>query len=142
MDGRSEELLGETGAESQGFAIDTKILTQAGDHHGEMERSAVEKSVDTSLQRMGVKQLGVSNFHTLASGFLAGKLTHGTAEGTRFGHESSLKEYMQSLYDQEALPNALKALEATTQFLGITTIDAAWRWAYYHSVLGGKNGII
>ncbi|THC93471.1 hypothetical protein EYZ11_007056 [Aspergillus tanneri] len=99
----------------------------------------MEKKLLPILRQHGI---AYNAFRTLASGFLAGKLTHGTAEGTRFGHESSLKEYMQSLYDQEALPNALKALEATTQFLGITTIDAAWRWAYYHSVLGGKNGII
>lgn len=55
--GRSEELLGETKAVSQGFTIDTKILTLYLDHRGELERSAVEKSINTSLQRMGVEQV-------------------------------------------------------------------------------------
>ncbi|KAM0131672.1 hypothetical protein ACHAO1_007165 [Botrytis cinerea] len=61
--GRSEELLGEVGAVSQGFSISTKILaTQLGYGSGELEASAIKKSLDTSFKRLGVDQLGVSNF--------------------------------------------------------------------------------
>ncbi|PLB49820.1 aflatoxin B1 aldehyde reductase-like protein [Aspergillus steynii IBT 23096] len=225
--GRSEELIGETKAASQGFTIDTKILTQTANEGGDMERSAVERSIETSLRRIGVeqvntlhihcpdfhtpleeqartindlykagkfKQFGVSNFQpdllqefldicdangyvkpsvyqgdysavnrgmerkllpilrqhnisynafrTLASGFLSGRLTHGTTEGTRFGASSSLGTFMQGLYDQEGLHSSLRRLEITTESLGITTVDAALRWAYYHSALQKSDGII
>ncbi|KAM0167354.1 hypothetical protein ACHAQE_000656 [Botrytis cinerea] len=61
--GRSEELLGEVGAVSQGFSISTKILAiQLGYGSGELEASAIKKSLDTSFKRLGVDQLGVSNF--------------------------------------------------------------------------------
>lgn len=61
--GRSEELLGETKAVSQGFTIDTKILTLSLYHRGELERSAIEKSINTSLQRMGVEQVNTLHLH-------------------------------------------------------------------------------
>ncbi|KAI9038214.1 aldo/keto reductase family protein [Aspergillus affinis] len=225
--GRSEELLGETKAASQGFTIDTKILTQTANQGGDMERRAVERSVGTSLERMRIervntlyihypdlytpleeqartisdlyaagkfKQFGVSNFQpdllqkflgicethsyvkptvyqgdynavnrgmekkllpilrehgitynafrVLASGFLSGKFTHGTAEETRFGANNPLGQFMQGLYDQEVLHTALQRLENATESLGITTIDAALRWAYYHSALTESDGII
>ncbi|KAK1146787.1 hypothetical protein N8T08_002548 [Aspergillus melleus] len=60
--GRSEELLGEAKAANQGFTIDTKILTQTTNQGGHMERSAVERSLEISLRRMGIGQFGVSNF--------------------------------------------------------------------------------
>ena len=49
---------------------------------------------------------------------------------------------MQRLYNQESLHTAFKQLEETTNSLGVTTIDAALRWAYYHSSLGENDGII
>lgn len=57
LPGRSEELIGETDAASQGFTIDTKILALAPDQRGGIERSAVEQSLKTSLQRLGVEQV-------------------------------------------------------------------------------------
>lgn len=78
----------------------------------------------------------------LASGFLSGKLTNGNAEGTRFGGDSPIGKLMQNLYNQESLHTALKQLEETARTLGITTIDAALRWAYYHSSLDENDGII
>lgn len=57
--GRSEELLGEVQAASQGFTIDTKILARTETNGaGELERSAIEESIATSLQRLGVEQVG------------------------------------------------------------------------------------
>lgn len=53
-----------------------------------------------------------------------------------------MNKLMQNLYDQESLHNALKLLEDTTRTMGTTTIDAALRWAYYHSSLEETDGII
>lgn len=78
----------------------------------------------------------------LASGFLSGKLTNGNAEDTRFGSDSPIGKLMQNIYNQEPLHAALKQLEETTHILGISTIDAALRWAYYHSSLDENDGII
>lgn len=78
----------------------------------------------------------------LASGFLSGRLTHGSTEGTRFDSEGTLSKRMQSLYDHESLHSALKLLEDTTRTMGTTTVDAALRWAYYHSSLEDTDGII
>lgn len=78
----------------------------------------------------------------LASGFLSGKLTNGNTEGTRFDSDGAMNKFMQNLYNHEPLHNALKQLEETTRALGITTIDAALRWAYYHSSLEKGDGII
>lgn len=78
----------------------------------------------------------------LASGFLSGRLTHGSTEGTRFDSDGALGKHMQNLYDHESLHNALKLLEDTTQKMGTTTVDAALRWAYYHSSLEDADGII
>lgn len=55
--GRSEELLGEVHATSQGFTIDTKVLAQSKGNRGGMRRDAVETSLRTSLRRMGVEQV-------------------------------------------------------------------------------------
>lgn len=78
----------------------------------------------------------------LASGFLSGRLTSGNAEGIRFGGDSALKNHMQNLYDHEPLHNALRLLGDTTRTMGTTTVDAALRWAYYHSSLEDTDGII
>ncbi|TGO12156.1 hypothetical protein BTUL_0093g00040 [Botrytis tulipae] len=62
--GRSEELLGEVGAASQGFSISTKILaTKLGYGSGELEASAIRKSLDTSFSRLGVDQVDILYCH-------------------------------------------------------------------------------
>ncbi|TGO58416.1 hypothetical protein BCON_0055g00170 [Botryotinia convoluta] len=61
---RSEELLGEVGAASQGFSIGTKILaTNLGYGSGELEASAIQKSLDTSFKRLGVDQIDILYCH-------------------------------------------------------------------------------
>ncbi|TGO92319.1 hypothetical protein BPOR_0005g00080 [Botrytis porri] len=62
--GRSEELLGEVGAASQGFFISTNILaTKLGYGSGELEASAIEKSLDTSFESLGVDQVDILYCH-------------------------------------------------------------------------------
>ncbi|KAF5869773.1 putative aldo keto protein [Botrytis fragariae] len=62
--GRSEELLGRVGATSQGFSISTKILaTKLGYGSGELEASAIKKSLDTSFKRLGVDQVDILYCH-------------------------------------------------------------------------------
>lgn len=49
---------------------------------------------------------------------------------------------MNKLYDDESLHNAQRKLTASTSELGITPIEAALRWAVYHSALQEEDGII
>ncbi|RDK36535.1 Aldo/keto reductase [Aspergillus phoenicis ATCC 13157] len=78
----------------------------------------------------------------LASGFLCGKFTHPTDEGTLFSADNPLGGFMRELHDQDVLDTALKRSEEVTEAFGVTTIDAALRWAYYHSALAENDGII
>lgn len=55
MKGESERLLGEAQAAKKGFKIDSKILMGPG--HGELEASAVVKSLAESFQRLGVQHV-------------------------------------------------------------------------------------
>lgn len=55
MKGESERLLGEARAAEKGFTIDSKILMGSG--QGELEASAVVKSLTESLQRLGVQHV-------------------------------------------------------------------------------------
>ncbi|KAF7896380.1 hypothetical protein EAF00_006394 [Botryotinia globosa] len=62
--GRSEELLGEVRTPSQGFPISTKILaTKLGYGSGELEASAIRKSLDMSFKRLGVDQVDILDCH-------------------------------------------------------------------------------
>lgn len=48
--GRSEEIIGETG---DGFVVDTKVYTDTStDGSGDLEKGAMEKSVEDSLKRL------------------------------------------------------------------------------------------
>ncbi|GLA07679.1 hypothetical protein AnigIFM60653_008917 [Aspergillus niger] len=76
-------------------------------------------------------ELAYNAFCVLASGFLSGKFTHQTDEGTRFSAHNPLGGSMRELYDQDVLDAALKRLEEATNAFGVTTINAALRWAYY-----------
>ncbi|KAF7930984.1 uncharacterized protein EAE97_009193 [Botrytis byssoidea] len=62
--GRSEELLGEVGAASQGFSISTKILaTNLNFGSGELEAPAIRKSLDRSFKCLGVDQVDILYCH-------------------------------------------------------------------------------
>lgn len=61
--GRSEELIGLVKAAQQGFTIDTKILAGAGDGSGELTRENIEKSLSTSLERLGLDKVNSSSHH-------------------------------------------------------------------------------
>lgn len=53
--GASERLLGQCGALSDGFSIDTKVLVMSADADGTLEPAAIEKSVNTSLESLKIK---------------------------------------------------------------------------------------
>ncbi|KAI1325993.1 Aldo/keto reductase [Xylariaceae sp. FL0255] len=53
--GASETLLGQAGAAEQGFIIDTKILALGLEADGTLEPSAIEKSLNTSYDRLNLK---------------------------------------------------------------------------------------
>ncbi|KAF7939834.1 hypothetical protein EAE99_001639 [Botrytis elliptica] len=171
--GRSEELLGEVGAASQGFLISTKILaTKLGYGSGELEASAIRKSLDTSFKRLGVDQVDILYCHqpdpttplkeqaealnnhfkngsfkrmsssALAAGFLTGNYSAGKSDGTRFSDNHPLGKAFQNLYGAPKLQQAMKNLESTLAPLGISGREASLRWIYYHSKLGDGDGII
>ena len=52
--GLSETLLGQADAAQKGFVLDTKILAGPGDGSEELTKSAIEKSLSASLQRLKI----------------------------------------------------------------------------------------
>lgn len=63
--GASETLLGQVGALEQGFTVDTKIYHDAGTGAGLLKPAAVEKSLATSCERLGVKPGGEHKLNVL-----------------------------------------------------------------------------
>ncbi|KAK0637356.1 hypothetical protein B0T17DRAFT_521456 [Bombardia bombarda] len=61
--GASERLLGEVGAKSLGFDVDTKILVTSKDANGTMEPTKIEKSVADSLGRLKFDGQGINVLH-------------------------------------------------------------------------------
>jgi hypothetical protein len=57
--GLSEILLGQADAAQKGFVLDTKILAGPGDGSGELAKSAIGKSLSTSLQRLKVDSVRI-----------------------------------------------------------------------------------
>ncbi|KAI0008535.1 Aldo/keto reductase [Xylariaceae sp. FL0662B] len=58
--GASETLLGQVGAAEQGFTIDTKILALGLDADGTLEPAAIEKSLNTSYDRLKLQDRKVN----------------------------------------------------------------------------------
>ncbi|KAI0851994.1 Aldo/keto reductase [Daldinia vernicosa] len=79
-------------------------------------------------------------YSPLGGGFLTGKLTLGTAEGTRL--RSAYGAHFARWYDRPEFHNAVRKLLEAIEPLGIKPSEAALRWLAYHSVLGEKDGII
>ena len=46
------------------------------------------------------------------------------------------------LYDKEEMHQAIRELEITIQSAGMTVIEAALRWIFYHSILDKQDGVI
>lgn len=84
-----------------------------------------------------------STFHrSLASGFLSGNFARGSAAGTPFGGDSPVSQFTRKLYADEKLHAAFFKLDECTKDVGITTTEAALRWACYHSALTPEDGTI
>ncbi|KAI1206204.1 Aldo/keto reductase [Annulohypoxylon truncatum] len=81
-----------------------------------------------------------NGYSPLGGGFLTGKLTLGTAEGTRL--RSAYGAHFAAWYDRPEFHDAVKKLLEVIEPLGIKPSEAALRWAAYHSALGEKDGII
>ncbi|XDG03177.1 hypothetical protein ABKA04_002792 [Annulohypoxylon sp. FPYF3050] len=79
-------------------------------------------------------------YSPLGGGFLTGKLTLGTAEGTRL--RSAYGAHFAAWYDRPEFHDAVKKLLGVIEPLGIKPSEAALRWLAYHSDLGEKDGII
>ncbi|OTB16244.1 hypothetical protein K445DRAFT_317223 [Daldinia sp. EC12] len=79
-------------------------------------------------------------YSPLGGGFLTGKLTLGTAEGTRL--RSAYGAHFARWYDKPEFHDAVRKLLEAIEPLGIKPSEAALRWLAYHSVLGEDDGII
>ncbi|KAI0882615.1 Aldo/keto reductase [Annulohypoxylon maeteangense] len=79
-------------------------------------------------------------YSPLGGGFLTGKLTLGTAEGTRL--RSAYGAHFAAWYDRPEFHDAVKKLLEVIGPLGIKPSEAALRWLAYHSDLGEKDGVI
>ncbi|KAI0385477.1 Aldo/keto reductase [Hypomontagnella monticulosa] len=79
-------------------------------------------------------------YSPLGGGFLTGKLTQGTAQGTRLA--SAYGSHFARWYDKPEFHDAVKKLLDVTEPLGIKHSEAALRWLAYHSDLGENDGII
>lgn len=78
----------------------------------------------------------------LAAGVLTGNLTAGTTAGTRFAKGSAAGEGLRSVFDRPETHEAIGRLYTALEPLGISSVEAALRWLYYHSLLGEGDGII
>ncbi|KAF4810866.1 Aflatoxin B1 aldehyde reductase member 3 [Colletotrichum tropicale] len=105
------------------------------DKHGR----GMEKHLLPILREHGIV---FNAFRVIAAGFLSGSLTSGSTEGTRFSGDGRIAKYMSALWDKESLHNAQRKLNAAIKDVGITSVEAALRWAYHHSALGQGDGII
>ncbi|KAI2467800.1 Aldo/keto reductase [Annulohypoxylon bovei var. microspora] len=79
-------------------------------------------------------------YSPLGGGFLTGKLTLGTAEGTRL--RSAYGAHFARWYDRPEFHDAVKKLLEVIEPLGIKPSEAALRWVAYHSDLSEEDGVI
>ncbi|KAI1381586.1 Aldo/keto reductase [Hypoxylon crocopeplum] len=79
-------------------------------------------------------------YSPLGGGFLTGKLTQGTAEGTRL--RSAYGAHFARWYDRPEFHDAVRKLLEVIEPLGIKPSEAALRWLAYHSALTESDGII
>lgn len=76
-----------------------------------------------------------------ASGFLAGSLTSGQVEGTRFA-EGNIMSMDARRYDTERHHEAIRFLDNMLKPHGIPKTEASLRWLAFHSKLGPQDAII
>ncbi|MCJ1385518.1 hypothetical protein MMC17_008641 [Xylographa soralifera] len=81
-------------------------------------------------------------YSPLAGGFLTGNLTKGNVSDTRFVDGDRTGMYYKMLYDKEEMHQAIRDLETVIQSAGMTSIEAALRWIFHHSILDKQDGVI
>ncbi|KAI1471745.1 Aldo/keto reductase [Daldinia caldariorum] len=96
-----------------------------------------EKDLLPFLRRHG---MAFNAYSPLGGGFLTGKLTLGTAEGTRLA--SAYGAHFARWYDRPEFHGAVRKLLDAIAPRGIKPSEAALRWIAYHSALGEADGII
>lgn len=90
------------------------------------------------LRRHGIAFFAYS---PLAFGFLSGRLTVSTMEGSaRFTDQGDIGDVLRSMFDRAELHEAVLALQPILEARGITHVAAAQRWVAYHSALRAYLG--
>lgn len=102
-------------------------------------RRGPEKDLFPILREHGVHFVASS---PLAAGVLTGNLTAGTVDGTRFAKGSKVGEGLRGVFDRPETHEAIAGLARVLKPLGISSIEAALRWLFYHSLLGEGDGVI
>ena len=86
--------------------------------------------------------IGFNALRALAAGFLTGNFVRGEHTGTRFDDENPLGKFAQKIYGAENLHTAMKLFDEEYATEGLTTVEVALRWIFYHSALGDDDGVV
>jgi aflatoxin B1 aldehyde reductase len=105
--------------------------------------SALQRAVEAELLPC-LKYYGIAfyEFNPLAGGMLTDKYQRDATEwptGSRFDPVEGAAHY-RARYWNDAYFDALEIIRPVAEKLGISTADAALRWARYHSKLRGEAG--
>ncbi|KAK8052310.1 Aldo/keto reductase [Apiospora rasikravindrae] len=94
------------------------------------------------LPLLRAHNMAFNSFHSLAAGFLTGKLIRGEHAGTRFGDDHPSHRRARQMFGGQDLINAMKMFDADVKAHGLTSTEVAYRWLAYHSSLREDDGII
>ncbi|KAI8626982.1 putative oxidoreductase [Xylariaceae sp. FL1651] len=81
-------------------------------------------------------------FWALATGFLNGKFVNGQSAGTRMADDNPLGQHFQTMYGSEDVLSAVKKFDAETRAHGLSPLEVAVRWIFYHSVLTDDDSVL
>ena len=81
-------------------------------------------------------------YSPLAGGFLTGKPTLGSTQGTRFEPGSKMGAAHAKWYDKPVMHAAIRDLQEALSPRGLSLSEVSMRWLAYHSMLREEDGII
>ncbi|KAI1335949.1 putative oxidoreductase [Xylariaceae sp. FL0016] len=81
-------------------------------------------------------------FGSVASGFLTGKFVNNEHSGTRLGDDNPLGKHFQRIYGTPDLLDAMRKFDREVRAHGITPVEVAVRWIFYHSQLCDSDAVL
>ena len=108
-------------------------------HYNALTR-AMEKELLPLLREHGMNFIAYS---PVAAGILTGNVANGAVEGTRFDSKiNPLASHLQQAWNVASMNEAVRNFVDICAANGMTPIEAALRWVYWHSPLDDGDGII